>query len=239
MANSSTTESPWPTPPPVHFDSAWPRWAKFLVVLAFMFSAFLYDKPFEQWCAHHQIAIKSDVQLEMIMLMQWGGWSSSILIILTVALLDRYGRRKALAIALGCLATVAVCYLLKDLFGRARPWELGRDIYGFFGPAEGFHSSAYQSFPSSHTTGAFALSAGLAWFYPRARSLFYLLALQVALQRLWRLDHYPSDAIAGALVAVTVVRSVLMWNWPGKLIAALPLPWRRWLLAENREPTIS
>jgi len=170
------------------------------------------------------------------MLMQWGGWSSSILIILAVALLDRFGRRKALAITLGCLATVGVCYLLKDLLGRARPWELASNIYGFFGPVKGFHMAAFQSFPSSHTTGAFALSAGLAWFYPRARVLFYLLALQVALQRLWWLDHYPSDAIAGALLAVTVVRCVLLWNWPGRLIAALPPSSRQWILAENPEP---
>jgi membrane-associated phospholipid phosphatase len=230
MNDSSTTEPLWSTLAPVHFDSAWPRWVKFVVCFDLLFLALIFDKPIELWLALHQIALKSDLQLELTMLMQWGGWSSSILVIVAVAILDRQGKRRALAVALGCLATVAVCYLLKDMLGRARPWVLANGIYGFFGPARGFFSAAYQSFPSSHTTGAFALSAGLSWFYPRARVYFYFLALQVAVQRVLRLDHYPSDGIAGALLAVTVVRSVLIGNWPGRFIAMLPQSWQRWVM---------
>jgi membrane-associated phospholipid phosphatase len=77
--------------------------------------------------------------------------------------------------------------------------------------------------------------AGLSWFYPRGRALFYGLALDVAFQRVIRHDHYPSDVIAGALLAVTIVRSVLAASWPGRLIAVMPKPWQQWIFTENKE----
>ena len=55
------------------------------------------------------------------MLEQFGQWTSSVLVILAVLLVGPQGRRKALAIGIGCLLTVLACYVLKDLFGRPRP----------------------------------------------------------------------------------------------------------------------
>ncbi|MGC8540599.1 MAG: phosphatase PAP2 family protein [Phycisphaerae bacterium] len=224
----------WRHPAPVYFDSKWPRWAKFLVVIIAIAVAFVVDKPIGQWALGNPIKFKSDINLEMIMLMQWGQWTCSVLVIIAVALLDKQGRKKAIALAVGCICAVAMCYLIKGLCGRARPWVLTQGKYGFFGPAYGFASAAYQSFPSAHTSGAFALTAGLSWFYPRGRALFYGLALDVAFQRVIRHDHYPSDVIAGALLAVTIVRSVLACSWPGRLIAAMPAPWQKWIFTDNQ-----
>lgn len=224
----------WRHPAPVQFDSKWPRWAKFLVVIIAIAIAFVVDKPIGQWALGNPIKFKSDINLEMIMLMQWGQWTCSVLVIIAVAMLDKQGRKKAIALAVGCICAVAVCYLIKGVCGRARPWLLTNGKYGFFGPAYGFASAAYQSFPSAHTSGAFALTAGLSWFYPRGRALFYGLALDVAFQRVIRLDHYPSDVIAGALLAVTIVRSVLACSWPGRLIAAMPTPWQKWIFTDNQ-----
>ncbi len=218
--------------PPVHFDSAWPRWSKLLVCAVLLALAFVFDKSVALLAYHHPIVFKSDINLEMTMLMQWGQWACSVLVILAVALLDSQGRRKAFALALACLCTVGVCYLTKGLCGRARPWLLEKGVYGFFGPAYGFlRGATYQSFPSAHASGAFALTAGLSWFYPNGRALFYFLALDTAVQRVIRHAHYPSDVAAGAIIAVLVVRSVLWGNWPGHLIAALPEPWQRWIMA--------
>ncbi len=224
----------WRHPAPIYFDSKWPRWAKFLVVLIAIAIAFVIDKPVGQWAIGNPIKFKSDINLEMLMLMQWGQWTCSVLVIIAVALLDQQGRKKAIALAVGCLCAVAMCYLIKGLCGRARPWVLTQGKYGFFGPAYGFSSATYQSFPSAHTSGAFALAAGLSWFYPRGRALFYGLALDVAFQRVIRHDHYPSDVIAGGLLAVTIVRSVLTWSWPGRFIAVLPKPWQQWIFTDNQ-----
>lgn len=220
----------WPQPP-VHFDSAWPRWSKLLLCAMVLALAFVFDKSIALWAYHHPIIFKSDINLEMTMLMQWGQWTCSVLVIVAVALLDKQGKRKALALAVACLCAVAMCYLTKGLCGRARPWLLEKGVYGFFGPAYGFlRGATYQSFPSGHASGAFALAAGLSWFYPSGRGLFYFLALDAAFQRVVRHAHYPADVTAGAIMAVLIVRSVLWWNWPGRLVAALPQKWQQWII---------
>ena len=112
----------WRHPAPFHFDSKWPRWAKFLVVLIAIAIAFVIDKPVGQWAIGNPIKFKSDINLEMLMLMQWGQWTCSVLVIIAVALLDKQGRKKAIALAVGCICAVAMCYLIKGLCGRARPW---------------------------------------------------------------------------------------------------------------------
>jgi undecaprenyl-diphosphatase len=78
--------------------------------------------------------------------------------------------------------------------------------------------SKYGSFPSAHTTGAFALAAGLSWFYPNARGLFVGLAVVTAGQRILHHAHYLSDVFAGIILGVGVTRMVLgrmgMWALP-------------------------
>ena len=93
------------------------RWAKFLVVFIAIAVAFVVDKPIGQWALGNPITFKSDINLEMIMLMQWGQWTCSVLVIIAVALLDKQGRKKAIALAVGCICAVAVCYLIKGLCG--------------------------------------------------------------------------------------------------------------------------
>lgn len=223
----------WYQPAPEHFDNYWPRWTKLAFGLVLFIVALYFDLPVGRWALSNPIVFKSDINLEMTMLMQWGQWTCSVLVIIAVALLDREGRKKAIAIALGCIGAVVVCYLLKGCFGRARPWLLTQGIYGLYGPAKGFHSAAYQSFPSAHTSGAFALSAGLAWFYPNGRALFYALALDVGVQRVLRHAHYPSDVVAGAVLALVIVRSVQWTGIPGRFIAKLPGGWQRWIFTAN------
>ncbi len=225
----------WYAPPPQHFDTHWPRWAKYLFAFAALILAYLFlDRPATLWALSRPIVLHGGLKFEFIMLMQYGQWFCSVLVIIAVALMDRHGRRKAIAIALGCICTVLLTYLLKGMIGRTRPYVFKNGTWKFMGPAYGFTSAAYQSFPSAHTTGAFALSAGLAWFYPNARALFYALALHVAFQRVLHLAHFASDTIAGMILAVTMVRSVLWCNLPGKFIAALPVEWQQWIFTDNR-----
>jgi hypothetical protein len=72
----------WRHPAPIYFDSKWPRWAKFLVVLIAIAIAFVIDKPVGQWAIGNPIKFKSDINLEMLMLMQWGQWTCSVLVII-------------------------------------------------------------------------------------------------------------------------------------------------------------
>jgi membrane-associated phospholipid phosphatase len=234
----------WHEPAPHHFDLAFPWWLKTLLVAAAAIAAIYFlDSTIARWALTAQPInpggawhLRSDITRELAMLEQWGQWTCSILVILAVALIDKAGRRRALAIAIACLLTVLLTYLLKDLFGRSRPgtWHdagvpLGQWLWG--GPARGFTGgSKWGSFPSAHTTGAFALAAALSWFYPKARALFMTLATITAAQRVLHAAHFLSDVIAAMGLAVLVTRSALQARLPGRYIAALPPAWRDWFL---------
>jgi membrane-associated phospholipid phosphatase len=224
----------WNAPAPSRFDAVCPWWMQICLGVAATVIAYVWmDKSVAAWAILHDplVNLHQDATHELMMLEQYGQWVCSIIVIAAVALIDRHGRRNALAIGLGCLATVAACYILKDAIGRTRPGEAGLDgswnFYGFAG-----HGSRDQSFPSAHTTGAMALSAGLAWCYPRGRGLFYALAVITAGQRILHHAHYVSDTIAATVLAITIVRATLHANLAGRLVACMPPKVRQWWLQD-------
>jgi hypothetical protein len=158
-----------------------------------------------------------DVGRELMWLEQFGQLTCTVVVILAVALLDREGKKRALAIGIACLLTVGVTHLLKDMCGRSRPFVAGADGgWVWAGPFQ--TRSAWGSFPSAHTTAAFALAASLAWFYPRGRVLFVTLAVITAGQRVLHTAHYVSDVIAGMGIGVFVARASLRGKLAGKVM---------------------
>lgn len=232
----------WHVAAPKQFDLRIPWWAKVLLMVVITVIAYhWWDMPAASWALHHREEIRdgqlfihghyykigSDIRRELAMLEQFGQWVSSVIIIVCVMLLDKQGRRKAFAIAIACFATVLVCYLLKGCVGRTRPGVYNGDImtgeWLVLGPRAGFTvGSAFGSFPSAHTTGAFALATALSWFYPRGRAIFMGLAGITAGMRVIVAMHYISDVTAGILLAVMIPRVTLHLNLAGKLIASLP-----------------
>jgi len=177
-----------------------------------------------------------DAGRELMFLEQFGQFACSVVVILAVAVLDPQGRRRALAIAIGCLASLALTYLLKDLFGRSRPFSrpfvaAADGSWQWRGPWQ--MSTAWTSFPSAHTPAAFALAAGLSWFYPRGRALFVTLAVITAAQRVLHTAHYLSDVIAGMGIGVFTARMTLHTKLAGRVIALAPDGARAWW--ENRK----
>jgi undecaprenyl-diphosphatase len=67
-----------------------------------------------------------------------------------------------------------------------------------------------HSFPSGHTTTSFACATVLAAFVPRLRVPFYVLAVLVAVSRLYNGVHYPTDVIAGAALGTAVGATALL-----------------------------
>jgi membrane-associated phospholipid phosphatase len=238
----------WHEAAPRHFDHNVAWWIKaILIVIATIIAIHFIDAPVARWAlSFRPIDLKggwgfrSDIVRELAMLEQWGQWVCSVLVITAIALIDKAGPRRALAIAIGCFATVMLTYLLKDLCGRSRPHSfdvpgvkvpMGEWIWG--GPAKGFGGgSTWASFPSAHTTGAFALSVGLAWFYPRARGLFMTLATITAVQRVLHGAHFVSDVIAGLGISVLVTRSMFQAKLAGRAIALMPTPIKNFYLKD-------
>jgi undecaprenyl-diphosphatase len=116
-----------------------------------------------------------------------------------VALLVLYREeRTGLQGLMGVFAAGLVTDIVKGIFDRTRP------------------DGGPYSFPSGHTTCAFAAAIVLARRWPRLRYVFYLGAAGVGASRVVCLRHFPSDVLAGAAVGTVfgLAAAVLAQEWP-------------------------
>jgi hypothetical protein len=118
---------------------------------------------------------------------------------------DADGRREAGTMFEAAAFSGAAAYLLKQVAGRERPFETGNSSDW---------RSGGDSFPSIHTTAAFAIGAVLAEsgndrFRWVRRALGYGIAAGTAYKRLDHDAHWLSDTVAGAGLGVATARFVL------------------------------
>lgn len=104
----------------------------------------------------------------------------------------------AVRVGVSIAASAAITQVLKEAFGRARPMESP----GQPGNFEPF--SSHQSFPSGHTTVAFAAARAIdeEAQSPWVRALVYPAAAAVAWSRVHDREHWTSDVVAGAAIGV-------------------------------------
>ena len=93
--------------------------------------------------------------------------------------------------------------LLKKGLKRNRPAAALPNFNSFIIPSDQF------SFPSGHTSGAFAIATGLALYFPQFAYVAYLWAALIGFSRVTLGVHFPSDTLAGALMGslITVTAS--------------------------------
>lgn len=128
------------------------------------------------------------------------GDAGALFLVLAALMLCFKKTRKAGITALLALAIGFVCtnLVLKHLVSRTRPWL---DVAGLVALIEEYDPN---SFPSGHTTCAFAF-AGALWFTaPKNWVKWMALAAAVLMgfSRLYVGVHYPSDVLAGVLVGL-------------------------------------
>ena len=121
------------------------------------------------------------------------------------------GNRRAEDIGLHSVESVlisgAITGVTKMIAGRARPYKDTANSQNF-GLLRGLKGSEYQSFPSGHTTSAFAfasiISAETSHWWPKSRwvvgSIFYGGAALTGVSRIYNQDHWASDVVAGAAI---------------------------------------
>lgn len=150
----------------------------------------------------------------------WFLWPLGIALILIAAVpnerLTRWSRglTAALAVRLGFLFVAIglpslVGTIAKRIVGRARPFVGGAaDPYLYSVMA---FDVRYASFPSGHTTTAFAAAIAISALWPRARYVMWAYALLMAVSRVVVTAHHPSDTVAGALLGIVGAMLVRQW----------------------------
>lgn len=110
--------------------------------------------------------------------------------------------------AASLIASGIITPAIKLMAGRGRP-RTNEDAYHF----KPF-SDVNASFPSGHTTEAFALASVIADHYDDARVAYtaYSVAGLVGFARTYHHAHFASDVLAGAMIGTWVGKSVVAHN---------------------------
>lgn len=143
------------------------------------------------------------------------GFIAVALLLLVFRQTRRGGATALTAMALGMLVTNLT---IKPLFTRPRPWVV---MDGFVSLVT---SSDPHSFPSGHTTAAFAFGVGLfLTLKPKwAKAAALAAAALMGLSRLYVGVHFPTDVLAGAVIGTCCG---LIANWlVGRVTARLSRP---------------
>ncbi len=138
---------------------------------------------------------------------------SSVLLVTGLMLkhpaLRRVGLESLLAHAFAGLAAQA----LKHVIGRPRPRLVHGDSGFLFGPS---FDPGLDSFPSGHASASFAVATVFARHFPRMGWMLYSMAALVALSRIVRGSHFPTDVMAGVslglLAGCVITRPLRAWR---------------------------
>ena len=123
-------------------------------------------------------------------------------------------------LAASIIASGMITPAIKFITGRARPREnLGIAAFHPFS----LSYSSNSSFPSGHTTQAFAVASVIANHYDETWVAYssYTVASLVGVARIYHDAHFTSDVMAGALIGTLVGKSVVAHNKPlrsGKVV---------------------
>lgn len=105
-------------------------------------------------------------------------------------------------VAVGCalvLDVLIVNVILKLSVNRARPWSEYEPFLDFY-KAYGVRQPTDSSFPSGHSAALFAAAVALTFRYKLKALPAIIIALLVALSRIYLCLHYPTDVLGGIAI---------------------------------------
>lgn len=112
-----------------------------------------------------------------------------------------------------------ITFVLKGTVGRGRPFLSQGEDPGDYHPGKGFRSADWTSFPSGHTSTAFAAAAAVTnettrW-WPRSTwivgPVMYGGATAVGLSRMYHSRHWGSDVALGAAIGTFSGRKIVQY----------------------------
>jgi len=137
---------------------------------------------------------------------------------------------KSLFISVNAIVVLAVSQVLKRYFEHERPLRYFNDLLATpdvpnYVPDVALHDGWTTSFPSGHTTSAFAFYTLLAFFIPNKfiKICCLVLAALVGLSRMYLVQHFLKDVTSGMLTGFLIALFVYWLHdrfahkFPGKL----------------------
>lgn len=150
------------------------------------------------------------------------GKDGIILVLLSLALMlyrpsRRFGTAMLFAITIGALLTNV---FLKTAIARPRPYADESSIFYQLWLLVGQNMESDKSFPSGHTTAAFATMTAVFFMGDKRYSwTAFIFAILMGISRIYLVVHFPSDVLGGIIVGFTA-------GCLGALIACrLPAKW--------------
>jgi undecaprenyl-diphosphatase len=107
---------------------------------------------------------------------------------------ERFRAIEAAGIAVA--SGIILFHKVKRMVGRIRPRDIEPHCWAHIVTRDKF------SFPSGHSTTAFAVALSLGSFYPEIMPILLLLAINVAVSRIVIGMHYLSDVVVGSSMGV-------------------------------------
>ena len=107
-------------------------------------------------------------------------------------------------------ATIEAGWLLKDFFGRVRPYEVFKH-----GDWSHVWFAGGNSFPSGHNTFFWGLCLPLAYVFPRWRIPLLIVPVFIGFARIDENYHFLSDVLGAIALAalITVIAALLLGRW--------------------------
>jgi undecaprenyl-diphosphatase len=134
-----------------------------------------------------------------------------ILIFVFMWFRNHFYKKLVLNTGISILLTIILNIIIKLFYFKPRPF-LNHLVHSL----PPIPSKRNSTFPSKHTSLAFA-AATFVFFYKRVIGFFmYLLALLSGFSRIWMGQHYPSDivgsAMLGSVISLMVKLTERVWN---------------------------
>lgn len=196
--------------------------------------------------AVRSLHVSGDLKRELTAWQQYGALTSLIVVGAVIALLDPRRARRLLDLVAASALTGTAILALKMTAGRPRPRPELDDPHTFVGPLGVYpvtmgdgsirlihpwevssgRAVELWSMASSHTAYAVVLSVFLIALYPRLRPIAIAMALLVGCSRVLFQAHWPTDVLAGAVIAYSIARPAVKGMWG---VRALDWAWIRWI----------
>lgn len=129
-----------------------------------------------------------------------GEFGAAGIVLAVVLLIFKKTRWAGVAVAAALVIDfLIVNVILKTAVNRPRPWTEWEEIADFYASI-GVRRPTDTSFPSGHAAACFAAAVAVTFRYRLKALPALIVALLVALSRIYICIHYPTDVLGGVLI---------------------------------------